>query len=84
MRFRLGFLLGAGIGYVLGARAGRERYRQIVEAWEKLRKHPAAAQLIDQMTGLVDAGRHLVAGGLSAGGKGLRAVADGRPNPPVS
>jgi hypothetical protein len=30
VRFRLGLLLGFAIGYVLGAKAGRERYDQIV------------------------------------------------------
>jgi hypothetical protein len=29
MRFRIGLLVGFGIGYYLGARAGRERYEQI-------------------------------------------------------
>jgi hypothetical protein len=36
--FRLGVILGAAIGYILGARAGRERYEQISRvarrAWE--------------------------------------------------
>jgi len=30
MKFRTGFLIGCGIGYVLGAKAGRERYDQIM------------------------------------------------------
>jgi hypothetical protein len=30
MRFRLGLILGIGIGFALGARAGRERYDRIV------------------------------------------------------
>lgn len=29
MAFRLGLVFGAAIGYVLGAKAGRERYEQI-------------------------------------------------------
>ena len=29
MRFRLGLVLGLGLGYYLGARAGRERYDQL-------------------------------------------------------
>jgi hypothetical protein len=29
MAFKTGFVLGAAAGYVLGARAGRERYEQI-------------------------------------------------------
>lgn len=77
MRFRIGLIIGGGLGYVLGARAGRERYEQIVRAWRRMRGHPAVAQLADQAVGVVDAGRHAMAGGLSAGGRGLRTVADG-------
>ncbi len=85
MRFRAGLVIGGAIGYVLGARAGHARYEQIVRAWQRLRAHPAVAQLSDQAVGLVDAGRHVVAGGLSAGGKTLRDTADGngRPDPRV-
>ncbi|HJP73492.1 MAG TPA: hypothetical protein VJ914_04440 [Pseudonocardiaceae bacterium] len=32
--------LGVAIGYVLGARAGRERYDQLVRAYRKLVDHP--------------------------------------------
>ena len=32
MGFKAGLVIGAGIGYVLGAKAGRERYDQIVAA----------------------------------------------------
>ena len=85
MRFRLGLIIGGAIGYVLGARAGRERYEQIARGYRRMRAHPAVSQLTDQAVGLVDAGRHVVAGSLFAGGKGLRAVAngDGKPDPRV-
>ena len=84
MRFRLGLIIGGAIGYVLGARAGKGRYDQIVAASRKLRTHPAMEQLTGQAVGLIDAGRQAVAGGLSAGGKGLRTVADdGGPDPRV-
>lgn len=78
-------IVGGAIGYVLGARAGRGRYEQIVRTTQRMREHPAVAQLVDQGVGLLDAGRHAVAGGLSTGGKGLRAVADtnGQPDPRV-
>jgi hypothetical protein len=36
MRAKLLFLTGLGIGYVLGARAGRKRYEQIKSAAQKL------------------------------------------------
>ncbi|OZM74331.1 hypothetical protein CFN78_04115 [Amycolatopsis antarctica] len=35
------FLLGAAAGYVLGARAGRGRYEQIVRTYRKVADHPA-------------------------------------------
>ena len=40
MRFRLGLILGIGIGYVLGTRAGRERYEQIREGWSRFSGSP--------------------------------------------
>ncbi|WP_199435120.1 hypothetical protein [Qaidamihabitans albus] len=35
------FLLGAAVGYVLGARAGRARYEQIVRTYRGIADHPA-------------------------------------------
>ncbi|MDD7967124.1 hypothetical protein [Actinomycetospora lemnae] len=35
------FLLGAGVGYVLGTRAGRERYEQISRAYRRVADHPS-------------------------------------------
>jgi hypothetical protein len=74
MRFRLGLLVGGAVGYVLGARAGRDRYEQIKRWAVEARKHPAVAQLTDQGLGLVDAGRYVAATGLSAGARGLRSI----------
>ncbi|HET6290815.1 MAG TPA: hypothetical protein VFG15_29225 [Amycolatopsis sp.] len=34
------FLLGAAAGYVLGAKAGRGRYEQIVRTYRKIADHP--------------------------------------------
>jgi hypothetical protein len=67
-------LVGGAIGYVLGARAGRERYEQIKRWALEARKHPAVAQLTDQGIGLVDAGRYVTAAGLTTGAKGLRSL----------
>jgi hypothetical protein len=36
---------GMAIGYVLGARAGRERYEQIASAWRRVRTHPLVSSL---------------------------------------
>ncbi len=40
------FTLAAGLatGYVLGSRAGREKYEQIVAQYQKLSNHPSVAQ----------------------------------------
>lgn len=67
-------LVGAAVGYVLGARAGRERYEQIKRWAVEAGRHPAVAQLADQGLGLVDAGRYVAATGLAAGSRGLRSL----------
>lgn len=41
MRYRLTFITGAAIGYVLGAQAGRERYEQLRRQAQKLAQNPA-------------------------------------------
>ena len=38
MGFKTGLVIGLGVGYVLGARAGRERYEEIRRGWEQLRR----------------------------------------------
>jgi hypothetical protein len=37
---KLSFLAGFGAGYVLGAKAGRERYEQIRRAWDHAKDDP--------------------------------------------
>ncbi len=44
MRARLGFLMGLGAGYVLGTKAGRERYEQLSRLYENLKASPAFRQ----------------------------------------
>lgn len=35
------FVLGAAVGYVLGAKAGHGRYEQIVRTYRRIADHPA-------------------------------------------
>jgi hypothetical protein len=42
---KLSFLAGFGAGYVLGARAGRERYEQIRRGWEYAKDDPRLQSL---------------------------------------
>ena len=37
MKFRTGLAVGIGVGFVLGARAGRERYDQLKNAYNSIR-----------------------------------------------
>ena len=40
MRYRATFLAGLAVGFVVGARAGRERYEQMVKASRKVAENP--------------------------------------------
>jgi hypothetical protein len=44
MRARITFLAGFAAGFVAGARAGRERYEQMVKLGRKAAEHPAVRQ----------------------------------------
>lgn len=44
MRGRLGVLIGFGAGYVLGAKAGRERYEQLQRLYENVVSSPGFQQ----------------------------------------
>lgn len=72
------FVLGAAVGYVLGAKAGRGRYDQIMRTYRKLADHPAiqgaagvARAKIGEKTGLGE--RHKSA---SHQGNGRRNVSE--------
>ncbi|MFF6999205.1 YtxH domain-containing protein [Streptomyces sp. NPDC008313] len=41
MRYRLTFVAGLALGYVLGTRAGRERYEQIKSYYHQVTENPA-------------------------------------------
>jgi hypothetical protein len=68
MRFKATFLVGFGVGYVLGARAGRERYEAIARTTRRLLENPAvqetAGVLQAQAAGFVDEARRAAADAL--------------------
>ncbi|WP_248305605.1 YtxH domain-containing protein [Agromyces sp. H66] len=47
MKGKILFVVGLGVGYVLGARAGRERYEQIRTAAQNVWNQPAVQQGVD-------------------------------------
>jgi len=48
---KLSFVLGLGVGYVLGSKAGRQRYEQLLRSWRQVRENPA----VQEAAGLVQA-----------------------------
>jgi hypothetical protein len=69
MRGRLWFLGGVAVGFVLGSRAGRERYDQLVRAARGMWDHPttqeAAGVVQEQAHRLYSKGRDTVGDRLS-------------------
>ena len=62
MRFRLGLIIGAGAGYVLGAKAGRERYEDIRRWWGSARRNPSMERVTTVGQSLSDLVRSIIAG----------------------
>ena len=52
----LTFAAGAAVGYVLGTKAGREKYQQIVDGVQALSEQPAVAQARANIKSLIGQG----------------------------
>jgi hypothetical protein len=69
MRGKLMFLAGLGAGFVLGTRAGREKYEELVQAARKVRDNPtvqeAAGVVQEQANKIVSGGRETLTDKLS-------------------
>ena len=48
---KLVFVAGAAVGYVLGARAGRQRYEQLLATAQKIRENPTLQNATDVLQG---------------------------------
>ena len=66
MRGKLMFITGVGVGYVLGTRAGREKFDSMVaqarKVWESPTVQEAAGVVQSQATRLYDEGKQAVSG----------------------
>ncbi|GGR75071.1 hypothetical protein GCM10010252_11840 [Streptomyces aureoverticillatus] len=47
MRYRLTFVAGLALGYVLGTRAGRERYEQLKKSFREVAQNPAVRNTVE-------------------------------------
>ncbi|WP_337001550.1 MULTISPECIES: hypothetical protein [unclassified Microbacterium] len=53
MKGKIGLVVGLGVGYVLGTRAGRERYEQIKTQWLKVWHLDPVQEQVDKVKGFV-------------------------------
>jgi hypothetical protein len=53
MKGKIGLVVGLGVGYVLGTRAGRERYEQIKTQWLKVWNLDPVQEQVDRVKGYV-------------------------------
>ena len=90
MRYRVTFVAGFAVGFIVGARAGRERYEQIKKVARRVIDNPAVQQAAGALSGqageLAQTARQKVGGQTAdrcqAGGTSGRAMA--RPTSPRS
>ena len=65
MKGKLGIAVGLAAGYVLGTRAGRERYQQLTASAKRIADEPSLQRLQEELNGLFGSG-----GGQGTGGSG--------------
>ena len=64
MRGKVGLVIGLGVGYVLGSRAGRERYEQIKEQALKVWQLDPVQKQVDKVKELAKSGAMALPGAL--------------------
>ena len=74
MKGKLGIAVGLAAGYVLGTRAGRERYQQLTASAKRIADEPSLQRLQEELNGLFGSGQGDQAGGGSASGTTVERV----------
>ena len=64
MGFKTGLIVGFGVGYVLGTKAGRDRYEELKATWDQFVGNPSVQRVVSK-------GREVVETGAE---RGIRAV----------
>lgn len=67
MKGKIGLVVGLGVGYVLGTRAGRERYEQIKTQWQKVYNMDPVQEQVDKVKDFVGDKAAAVPGALWTG-----------------
>jgi hypothetical protein len=66
MKGKFGLAVGLAAGYVLGTRAGRERYQQLTASAKRIADDPTLERLQQELNGLFGSGRQQQGGSASA------------------
>lgn len=83
MKGKILFLAGLGVGYLLGTRAGRERYEQIKAAASNLWNAPVVQKRVDDVQDFVKDKAPEVAEFVADGAKKVVAQVSGRSTTPA-
>jgi len=67
MRFKFGLAVGLAAGYVLGTRAGRQRYEQIRRWWGQLSSSPTVHRATDRAQAVAGEGARRALYGVQSG-----------------
>jgi hypothetical protein len=62
MKGKLGIAVGLAAGYVLGTRAGRERYQQLTASAKRIADEPSLQRIQEELNGLFGSGQATGAG----------------------
>lgn len=84
MKGKILLVVGIGVGYVLGARAGRERYEDIKRAAGRLWNDPRVQRQFDEAEGFVKDKTPEVVGFLANGAKKVATQVSGKKPAPVA
>jgi hypothetical protein len=76
MKFRTGLVIGLAAGYVLGAKAGRERYEKIVAVSNKVRSNESVRKVAEVAERTTRKPRGVAGDGLVQAARTVRAKAE--------
>ncbi|HJU01804.1 MAG TPA: hypothetical protein VJ966_11435 [Actinomycetes bacterium] len=62
MKGKLGIAVGLAAGYVLGTRAGRERYQQLTASAKRIADEPSLQRIQEELNGLFGSGSQATGG----------------------
>ncbi len=72
MGFKTGLIVGLGVGYVLGTKAGRERYEELRAAWDQFTGNPSVQRVVSKGKEVVETGAERSIRAVEGAGEGVK------------